>query len=52
LAEVWEAKRDVLEIQIEHLNIQTELQRAAINIAFLLNDEHFFTAQSPAGSHP
>lgn len=52
LAEVWEAKRDVLEIQIEHLNIQTELQRAAINIAFLLNEEHFFTAQSPAGSHP
>lgn len=52
LAEVWQAKRDVLEVQIEHLNILTDRQRAAINLAFLLNDEHFFTAQSAAGSRP
>lgn len=52
LAEVWEAKRTVLEIQIEHLNILTERQRAAINLAFLLNDEHFFTAPSTTGGRP
>lgn len=52
LAELWQAKRDVLEVQIEHLNILADRQRAAINIAFLLNDEHFFTAQSATGSRP
>lgn len=52
LAEVWEAKREILEIQIEHLNIVNDLHRAAINIAFILNDEHFIDAQSPARSRP
>lgn len=52
LTELWEAKRQVLEVQVAHLNVMTSLQRAAINMAYILNDEHFFTSQLTAGGQP
>lgn len=42
LAEVWEARRSVLEIQIDHWGILTDLQRAAIKVGYLLNDQRLF----------
>lgn len=42
LSEVWEARRAVLEAQIEHWTIMTALQRAMVQVGYLLNDHRFF----------
>lgn len=52
LAEVWEARRDVLEVQIDHWAILTDLQRAAVKVGYLLNDQHLFNSQASSGVQP
>jgi outer membrane protein, heavy metal efflux system len=42
LSEVWEARRAVLEVQIEHWAIITALQRAMVKVGYLLNDDRLF----------
>lgn len=42
LSEVWEARRAVLEVQIEHWAIMTALQRAMVKVGYLLNDDRLF----------
>lgn len=36
LAEVWEARRSLIEVQLEHWEILTDEQRAAVKLAYLL----------------
>lgn len=38
LSEVWQARRDVIEIQLDHWTILTDRQRAAVKIGYLIND--------------
>ncbi|MGB4812154.1 MAG: TolC family protein [Methylophilaceae bacterium] len=42
LADVWDARRDVLEIEMDHWGILTDRQRAAVKIGYLLNDNRIF----------
>ena len=42
LADVWEARRDVLEVDIDHWGILTDRQRAAVKIGYLVNDNRIF----------
>ena len=42
LAEVWEARRNVIEVEIDHWGILTDRQRAAVKIGSLLNDNQLF----------
>lgn len=37
LAEVWEARRSVIEVEMEHWSILTDQQRAAVKLSYLLN---------------
>lgn len=46
LADVWEARRGVLEVQIEHWGILTDLERAAVRVGYLLNDQRLFDTQA------
>lgn len=46
LAEVWEARRGVLEVQMDHWGILTDLQRAAVKVGYLLNDQRLFDNQA------
>lgn len=53
LAEVWEARRGVLEVEIEHWSIMADMQRAAIQLAYVLNNDHLFSgSQALKGSQP
>ncbi|MDZ4140394.1 MAG: TolC family protein [Methylotenera sp.] len=38
LSEVWEARRSLLEVELDHWAILTDRQRAAVKIDYLLND--------------
>ena len=42
LSEVWQARRDVIEIQLDHWTILTDRQRAAVRIGYLLNDNRLY----------
>ena len=42
LGEVWEARRRSIEIELDHWTILTDRQRAAVKIAYLLNDTQLF----------
>jgi len=42
LSDVWDARRDVLEIELDHWAILTDKQRAAVRIGYLLNDSRLF----------
>jgi outer membrane protein, heavy metal efflux system len=47
LLKIWEARRSVLEVQIEHWTILTDKQRAAVNLGYLLNDDRLFPRSQP-----
>lgn len=47
LAEVWEARRALIEVELEHWAILVDQQRAAFRLAYLLGDSHFFTGRQP-----
>lgn len=42
LSEVWEARRDVIDIKLDHWAILTDQQRAAVQVGYLLNDNRLF----------
>ena len=42
LSDVWEARRSVIEIELDHWTILTDRQRAAVKIGYLLNDKQLF----------
>ena len=42
LGDVWEARRDAIEIELDHWTILTDRQRAAVKIGYLLNDKQLF----------
>lgn len=42
LGDVWEARRNVIEIELEHWTILTDRQRAAVKVGYLLNDSRLF----------
>ena len=42
LSDVWEARRSVIEIELDHWTILTDRQRAAVKIGYLLNDTQLF----------
>ena len=42
LGDVWEARRDTIEIELDHWTILTDRQRAAVKIGYLLNDKQLF----------
>ena len=44
LSDVWEARRSVIEIELDHWTILTDRQRAAVKIGYLLNDKQLFQA--------
>lgn len=47
LAEVWEARRSVLEVQIEHWGILTDHQRADVRLVYLLNPQTLLQEETP-----
>jgi outer membrane protein TolC len=44
LSDVWQARRDVIDIELDHWTILTDRQRAAVKIGYLLNDNRLFKA--------
>lgn len=42
LSDVWEARRDLIDIEVDHWTILTDRQRAAVKIGYLLNDHRLF----------
>ena len=42
LSEVWEARRGLIDIEIDHWTILTDRQRAAVKIGYLVNDNRLF----------
>ncbi len=42
LGEVWEARRAMIEIELDHWTVLTDRQRAAVKIGYLLNDTQLF----------
>jgi cobalt-zinc-cadmium efflux system outer membrane protein len=42
LSDVWEARRDVIDVELDHWRILTDRQRAAVQIGYLLNDSQLF----------
>ena len=42
LTEVWEARRDIIEVELDHWTILTDKQRATVKIGYLLNDSRLF----------
>lgn len=42
LTEVWEARRSVIQIRLDHWTILTDRQRAAVKIGYLTNDTRLF----------
>jgi outer membrane protein TolC len=47
LAEVWEARRGLIEVELEHWAILVDQQRAAVRLAYLLDDRRFFSGSQP-----
>lgn len=47
LLKIWEARRSVLEVQMEHWGILTDKQRAAVKLGYLLNDSRLFPGSQP-----
>ncbi|HEY8118311.1 MAG TPA: TolC family protein [Methylophilaceae bacterium] len=47
LADVWEARRGVLEVELDHWGLQADRQRAAVRIAYLLNNNSLFAGSQP-----
>lgn len=42
LSDVWEARRDVIDIELDHWAILTDRVRAAVKVGYLLNDNRLF----------
>jgi outer membrane protein, heavy metal efflux system len=42
LSEVWLARRDVIDVELDHWTILTDLQRAAVKIGYLLSDNRLY----------
>ena len=42
LSDVWQARRDVIDIELDHWTILADRQRAAVKIGYLLNDNRLF----------
>ncbi|MEO6118888.1 MAG: TolC family protein [Methylotenera sp.] len=42
LNDVWQARRDVIEVELDHWTILTDRQRAAVKLAYLTNDNQLF----------
>jgi cobalt-zinc-cadmium efflux system outer membrane protein len=42
LSDVWQARRDLIEVELDHWTILTDRQRAAVKIGYLLNDNQLF----------
>ena len=42
IGDVWQARRDVIEIELDHWAILTDRQRAAVKIGYLTNDSRLF----------
>ena len=42
LGDVWQARRSMIEIELDHWTILTDRQRAAVRIGYLLNDNQLF----------
>ena len=47
LADVWEARRGMLEVEMDHWSIQTDRQRAAVRMAYLLSNNSLFNGSQP-----
>lgn len=47
LSEVWEARRGVLEVELEHWSILADRQRAAVKMAYLLDNSNLFKRSQP-----
>jgi len=45
LSELWQARRGVLEVEMEHWSIMTDMARASVNMDYLLNGQLFQGAQ-------
>ncbi|MFA6041935.1 MAG: TolC family protein, partial [Methylophilus sp.] len=39
IADVWQARRDVIEVELDRLSILTDRQRAAVKIGYFVNDK-------------
>ena len=42
LTDVWQARRAVLEVELDHVSILADAERANIQIGYLLNENHLF----------
>lgn len=42
LSDVWQARRSIIEVELDHWTILTDKQRAAVKIGYLLNDKQLF----------
>lgn len=42
ISDVWQARRDVIDIELDHWTILTDKQRAAVKIGYLTNDSRLF----------
>ncbi len=42
LSDVWQARRDVIAVELDHWAILTDRQRAAVKLAYLTNDKQLF----------
>lgn len=42
IGDVWQARRDVIEIKLDHWTILTDRHRAAVKIGYLTNDSNLF----------
>jgi outer membrane protein TolC len=47
LSEVWDARRALLEVEIEHWVIMTDMQRASIKLGYLLNNTNLYSWSQP-----
>ncbi len=42
IGEVWQARRDMIDIELDQLSILTDKQRAAVKIRYFINDKQLF----------
>ena len=42
IADVWQARRSVIDIELDRLSILTDKQRAAVRIGYFINDKQLF----------
>lgn len=47
LSEVWEARRALIDVEIEHWTILADKQRAAVRLGYLLNDSRLYQGAQP-----